>query len=120
MDGSGLDPRALVRLERQGGRAFVQEIVAVFCEDTPERLRLGRFGAESKDLDATRRAAHSLKSTAATLGAVRLQALSERIEALAARRQAAAVAALLNDWESSFASARRDLTAAVGALPVRP
>jgi two-component system, sensor histidine kinase and response regulator len=110
---SSIDRRALARLRRQGGAGLVREIVTIFCEDMPDRLTLGRFGAETNNLDATRRAAHSLKSTAATVGARRLYALSERIEGLAARHESAAIAALLPDWEASFQAAQRDLTAVV-------
>lgn len=113
---SCIDERALAHLRRQGGPGLVRAIVEVFCEDTPGRLRMGRSGVEANDLDATRRAAHSLKSTAATVGAVRLHAVSERIERLAADQETGAVTALLAEWESNFAEARRDLTAAIGAI----
>jgi CheY-like chemotaxis protein len=116
-DLSCLDLAALARLERQGGRALVREMVAVFCEDTPARLRVGRWGVESNDLDATRRAAHSLKSSAATIGAVRLHDISARIERLAAQHKGRALTALLPAWESNFDAARRDLTAAVAGGP---
>ena len=109
----GIDSRALARLRRQGGVDLVREVIAIFCEDMPGRLSQGRIGAETNDLDATRRAAHSLKGTAATVGAVRLQELSELIELLAERREGQAVAALLADWEASFSAARHDLTLAL-------
>jgi len=92
---------------------LVREIVKIFLEDAPQRLRDGRAGAKAGDMDATRRAAHSLKSTAAALGAVELKALSERIEQLAADNQGAAVGALLDRWDSSFAAAERQLAAVI-------
>ena len=54
------------------------------------------------------------------LGAVRLQALSQRIETLAARNKKTAVASLLGDWESSYAAARRDLAVAVNEISQCP
>jgi HPt (histidine-containing phosphotransfer) domain-containing protein len=111
---SALDGRALDRLRRQGGDDLLREIIAVFLEDAPKRIRSARAGAEGSDLDKTRRAAHSLKSSAATLGAVRLQELSERIELLATKRRSAAVAALLDDWEAAFAVACGRLKAVAG------
>jgi HPt (histidine-containing phosphotransfer) domain-containing protein len=106
-----IDDRALDRLRRQGGPVLVREIVKIFLEDAPQRLRDGRAGAKAGNLDATCRAAHSLKSTAAALGAVELKAVSERIEQLAADNQGAAVDALLDRWEASFAAAERRLSA---------
>ena len=108
------DSQALDRLRRQGGDRLLREIVAVFLEDAPKRIRSGRAGAEGSDLDRTRRAAHSLKSSAGTLGALRLQAVSEHIESLAAKRRKAAVVELLDDWEAAFAGASRRLKAVAG------
>jgi HPt (histidine-containing phosphotransfer) domain-containing protein len=108
-----IDDSALDRLRRQGGPVLVREIVKIFLEDAPLRLRDGRAGAKARNLDATRRAAHSLKSTAAALGAVELKAVSERIEQLAADNQASAVDALLDRWDSTYAAAERRLMAVI-------
>ncbi len=114
-----IDDRALDRLRRQGGPALVREIVKIFLEDAPLRLRDGRAGVAARNLNATRRAAHSLKSTAGALGAIELKSLSERIETLAAGDDGAAVFALLDRWDSAFAEAARYLTpiAAGGDAP---
>ncbi len=112
-----IDKRALDRLRRQGGPDLVREMIAIFLQDAPARFRAARAGAEAGDLDATRRAAHSLKSTAATLGATQLQAMSGRIEQLASARKAATVAALMSDWESSLSDARDRLTALMQPSP---
>ena len=113
-----IDNRALDRLRRQGGPVLVREIVKVFLEDAPQRLRDGRAGAKAGNMDAAGRAAHSLKSTAAALGAVELKAISARIEQLAGANQGQAVDALLDQWDAAFADAERELTAFVTADPV--
>jgi HPt (histidine-containing phosphotransfer) domain-containing protein len=97
---------------------LVREIVKVFLEDAPQRLRDGRAGAKAGNMDAAARAAHSLKSTAAALGAVELKAISARIEQLAAANQAHAVEALLDQWDAAFAEAERELSAFIAADPV--
>jgi HPt (histidine-containing phosphotransfer) domain-containing protein len=112
-----IDNRALDRLRRQGGPVLVREIVKVFLEDAPQRLRDGRAGAKSGNLDAAGRAAHSLKSTAAALGAVDLKAISARIEQLAAANQGQAVDALLDEWDAAFAEAERELAAFITTAP---
>jgi HPt (histidine-containing phosphotransfer) domain-containing protein len=96
---------------------LVREIVKIFLEDAPQRLLDGRAGAKARNLDATRRAAHSLKSTAGALGAVELKAVSEQIEELAADNQGAAVDALLDRWDASFAAAERQLSAVIARDP---
>ena len=57
--------------------------------------------AQAADVETFRRAAHSLKSSAASLGGVRVEALSARLEALApgpaALREAAALLPVLRD-----------------------
>ena len=112
-----IDDSALDRLRRQGGPVLVREIVKIFLEDAPQRLLDGRAGAKARNLDATRRAAHSLKATAGALGAVELKAVSEQIEELAADNQGAAVAALLDRWDASFAAAERQLSAVIARDP---
>ena len=113
-----IDNGALERLRRQGGPVLVREIVKVFLEDAPQRLRDGRAGAMAGNLDAVGRAAHSLKSTAAALGAVELRAISARIEQLAAANQGQAANALLDEWDAAFAGAERELSAFITADPV--
>jgi HPt (histidine-containing phosphotransfer) domain-containing protein len=105
-----IDDRALDRLRRQGGPVLVREIVKIFLEDAPLRLRDGRAGVAARNLDATRRAAHSLKSTAGALGAVELKSISERIEQFAGAEDAPAAAALLDAWDTAFAEAARRLS----------
>ena len=97
---------------------LVREIVKIFLEDAPLRLRAGRAGAMAGNMDAAGRAAHSLKSTAAALGAVQLKTISARIEELTAANQSQAVDALLDQWDAAFAEAERELSELIAADPV--
>ncbi len=111
---SCIDRRALVHLRRQGGRQLLTDIIAMFCEDAPERLRAARLSALAEDFDGAQRAAHMLKASAAALGATRVRMLSARIERLASRHDGPAVRALIGAWERSIATALRDLAAVAG------
>ena len=73
-----LDPSALEQvLEMAGGdRSFVVEIIDEYVQDSAGLLATLR-GAHGEEL---RRAAHSLKSTSASVGARRLAELSAEIE----------------------------------------
>ena len=86
-DGSGppVDDAVLERLaESMGGDdAFVAELIDQFVADSPALVAAARRGLEAGDADKVRRAAHTLKSNAATFGANELADRSSRLEAAA-------------------------------------
>ncbi|MDH7453831.1 ATP-binding protein [Luteimonas composti] len=105
-----LDPSILDDLQAMLGDE-VERLVDVFLDDTPRLVRALEHAAAGPDYDALREAAHSLKSSAANLGAMSLSAAAKRVE-LAARersleRPAVAVALIANE----FARARQQLLA---------
>jgi len=106
-----LDAGALERLDRIGGREFVLEMIDLFLEHSPQRLASGRAAFEAGELNGVYRAAHSLKSTAANLGARALQSTAERAESRAAAGDTEALGPLLDEMERSFERVRLDLTA---------
>jgi HPt (histidine-containing phosphotransfer) domain-containing protein len=68
-------------LEDTGGDPeFIAELVETFAQDGPEMLDEIRTAIASGDAGRLRRAAHSLKSNSASLGATRLAELSATIE----------------------------------------
>jgi HPt (histidine-containing phosphotransfer) domain-containing protein len=77
------DANALDRLRRFGGPMLLREMIALFLTAAPERISAARHGAAAGDRYAVERALHSLKSSSAQLGAMRMQRLSERGEAIA-------------------------------------
>ena len=77
-----LDPAALARLERFGGKKLLRELVILFQTAAPERVAAARRAALSGDVSGAELALHSLKSSAAQLGATRLSRLSEEGEVL--------------------------------------
>jgi GAF domain-containing protein/DNA-binding response OmpR family regulator len=80
-----VDPSVLARLaESMGGDdAFVAELIDQFVTDSPALVTAARHGVEAGDADEVRRAAHTLKSNAATFGANELADRSSRLEAAA-------------------------------------
>jgi len=94
-----------LQLRRLGGLAFVQKMTSLFVEHTPPRLAAIVQGLQQGDLAAVEFAAHSLKSSAANLGAVRVQELAERIELLAASRQGEQLPALAAELTTSLDAA---------------
>ncbi len=82
-----LDPAPVRRLaETFAAEAptLLAEIVTAFLEDSPGHLAALQAAVANEDAGAARRAAHTLKSNAATLGAVRLEAAAGEVERRAA------------------------------------
>ena len=102
-----LDPTALDRLvELTGDRSFVATLVIEFR--TEARTLARRIQSAENAADA-RLHAHSLKSSAANLGASALSAQAARIEAAARDGDLAAVATLVDGLESEVEAAVRAL-----------
>ncbi|HEX6235507.1 MAG TPA: response regulator [Jiangellaceae bacterium] len=98
-----LDPTALDRLaELTGDRAFVATLVAEFRREA--RTLAQRIRAAGSAADA-RLHAHSLKSSAANLGASALSAHAARVEAAARDGDLTAVAALVDELDVEVAAA---------------
>ena len=77
------DPDALTRLERFGGIKLLDEMIALFLVNARERLTAAATGLAAGDAAAIENAMHSLKSSSAQLGALRLSRLSEQAETIA-------------------------------------
>jgi HPt (histidine-containing phosphotransfer) domain-containing protein len=74
------DLDALKRLERFGGLKLRAELTTLFLEEAPSRVAKARAAVAAGNLEAIRAMAHTLKSSAGQMGAVRVQYLCERLE----------------------------------------
>lgn len=101
---SAVDPATVQRLhEDLGGEVDVmRELIDTFLGEAPRLLDTMREGLAKQNLRELNRAAHSLKSTAATFGAARLSQICRELEELSAREMppdaAARVAAIMKEW----------------------
>ena len=75
-----LDQAAIERLRTTMGTAFLDELLSTFVEDSQDLVSTMRRALGEKDVDSFRRAAHSLKSNAASFGAMTLSALAKDLE----------------------------------------
>ena len=96
------DAAALERLMRFGGGKLLNEMIALFLNAAPERLGAARSAVDAGDVHATEMALHSLKSSAAQLGAMRMHRLSEQGELLARTGTLDGVAALVQGLEDEY------------------
>jgi HPt (histidine-containing phosphotransfer) domain-containing protein len=81
-----LDQAAIDSLRElgEGDAAFFDSVLDLFGRDAPVQIAAIIQGANDSDLSSLRMAAHTLKTTAATVGAVELSGAAERIERAAA------------------------------------
>jgi CheY-like chemotaxis protein/HPt (histidine-containing phosphotransfer) domain-containing protein len=84
-DRAGIDRAALDQLlESVGGdRGFLDEMLALYFEDASGQIAALRAALDAGDVDGLGRAAHCLKSTSASFGALRLAAACKELESLA-------------------------------------
>jgi CheY-like chemotaxis protein len=78
-----VDPAVFERLRATMGAGFLDELLSTFVEDSQDLVSTMRRALGEKDVDSFRRAAHSLKSNAASVGAMTLSTLARDLEALA-------------------------------------
>jgi signal transduction histidine kinase/DNA-binding response OmpR family regulator len=72
--------RSIRELERNGASGMLARVVEMYRDSVPQFLSDIRRGVEEGDADHTRRAAHTMKSSSANLGAVVVVALCKRLE----------------------------------------
>ena len=66
-----------------GDTEFFVEMLDTFFDDSPRQLDAARVGLAGGDVEAVRRAAHSLKSNCANFGALALSGQCRELEMLA-------------------------------------
>lgn len=105
-DNTDLNEAALARLVRLGGDKFLREMIDLFLGYVPQRVEDACAGQKTGDIEAMRRAAHAIKSSAANLGAVRLQKVAEQLEILGMDKQGDAMGALVPELVKAFTLAQ--------------
>ena len=108
-DSQIIDPQALERLREWGGDKLAGQMVRLFLKNSGTRMDQIRTGAGNGDLEEAERGAHSLKSSAANIGAELLRTLATRMESAALEGDAAEALSLLPGLESSYADAMKEL-----------
>ena len=109
MESTIIDLDTLGRLEGWGGPKLVNQMIQLFIENGPMRMDQIRTVLADGDVDQPERGAHSLKSSAANLGAERVRRIADEIEIAASDGEAERVRELLPDLEEAFAEALAEL-----------
>jgi signal transduction histidine kinase/DNA-binding response OmpR family regulator/HPt (histidine-containing phosphotransfer) domain-containing protein len=101
------DPAKLVELRENFGEADFRVALSCIPDEGAKCLNLMKAAIGAGDLDAARRAAHSLKGMAGNFGATRLAAISRRIELEAPAIEA--VAEEIDELEQALDATRTEI-----------
>ena len=101
-DAAHLDGAAIARLQRIGGVKLASEMIGLFLQHGPERLKAAEVGYASGELRAVELASHSLKSSAGNVGAMVLHDAAQRVESAAEQGAAEELGALLHELEQEY------------------
>jgi histidine phosphotransfer protein HptB len=77
---SVIDPSTFEALKEAMGADYILELVQVYCEETPVLLSQLQDALAKGDSEAFRRAAHSIKSTSNSFGALQFGTLAKELE----------------------------------------
>jgi PAS domain S-box-containing protein len=107
-----LDDGALETLRGLGGDEFLHEVIDAFLADAPELVATLRRSLEAESSEELRRAAHTLKSNGATLGAEQFAELCRALEHCAKEGELDGASELVDQIEQEY----RPLEEALSAL----
>lgn len=92
MPNSEINPSAIASLKEIGGSKLVYQMIALFLEHAPLRMNAILEAQQNNDLNTIEKAAHSLKSSAANLGAMNVFKRAGELEKYAEDGQIEAIA----------------------------
>ena len=78
---SMIDMNTFNDLKESTGADYIGELIDAFLDDAPNLFTQMKSALANQDAESFRRAAHSMKSNAATFGAMELSMLAKELEA---------------------------------------
>lgn len=115
-DDAVLDPTVIESLKELGGEddpELFSELVQLFLEDTPARIRQLGDALHKSDAHGIEQAAHALKSSAANLGATQLAQVFLEIEAAGRENDLVRAQGLVEQSSKAYERVRQALSAEV-------
>jgi HPt (histidine-containing phosphotransfer) domain-containing protein len=105
-----IDKTTFDELKQMSGDDFINELIDTFLEDAPKMIAEIKSALAANNTDTFRRAAHSMKSNAATFGASRLAELAKELEMLGKENKLLETGDKLKSLEEAYESVRDELT----------
>ncbi len=110
-----LDQKALNNIrvvQRKGAPNVLEKVIRIYFENSPKLLQTLRDAvAEDQTAETVERAAHSLKSSSACLGATRLASLCGNLEEMARENRTRGTKEILNEIEKLYPLVCKSLAA---------
>jgi len=106
---SVIDKTTFDELKQMSGDEFINELIDTFLEDAPKMIEEIKSGLAANNADTFRRAAHSMKSNAATFGASQLAGLAKELEMLGKENKLHETGDRLRALEEAYESVRKEL-----------
>lgn len=116
-DSEVIDPEALERLREWGGDKLAAQMVRLFLKNSGARMDQIRDGVGRGDPDEAERGAHSLKSSAANIGAETLRTLATRIESAALEQNVEGMSDILPHLEAAYTTVMTTLESMAKEMP---
>jgi HPt (histidine-containing phosphotransfer) domain-containing protein len=104
-----IDKTTFEELKEMSGEDFINELIDTFLEDAPKLIEEINAALHTNDADTFRRAAHSMKSNAATFGASQLAALAKELEMLGKENRLKETGDRLRVLEEAYGPVRDEL-----------
>ena len=105
-----IDINTFNSLKESTGADFIGELIDTFLEDAPIQIQQMKDGLDKKDAESFRRAAHTVKSNAATFGATQLATLARELESMG-RENNLEIGNRLQVMEEAFHQVKNQLNA---------
>ena len=109
MGNTAIEIDTFQQLNTDLGEEFISELVETYCTETPELIESLQKSLKDQDSETFRRAAHSIKSSSASLGAMRLSEHARQLEMIGKSSDLGAAAGLLETLEAEYALVRDKL-----------
>jgi HPt (histidine-containing phosphotransfer) domain-containing protein len=104
-----IDRTTFNELKQMSGTDFIGELIDTFLEDAPKLIAEMKSSLSEGNAETFRRAAHSLKSNAATFGARHLSGLARDLESLGRDGRLSGAGPLLEDVEKALRAMAAEL-----------
>ena len=104
-----IDKTTFDELKQMSGGGFINELIDTFLEDAPKLIGELKSALAANNTDSFRRAAHSMKSNAATFGASQLAELAKELELLGKENRLHETGDRLKSLEEAVESACEEL-----------
>ena len=106
---SVIDLPTFEALKDSMGADFIQDLVQAYLEETPQLLSKLQHALPLKDCEAFRQAAHSIKSTSNSFGALQFGALAKELEMMGREARLDDASGKVDSLVSGFATVQQAL-----------